>query len=583
MMNERRLADLSLGFNRQIVNLLDSLSALSALGNLSTREGDEQRLLKQALAALMSNQDMERCSVFLFDEADEVLTCAAGLDWDDMLNGVMDGPPAAARAARHFRRGEGLVGEAAVSAAMVHCPSCRDDPRFMHDGKPVEGALLCIPVVSEQHVLGVLNVFHPQAGFFDLWHEHLLQLFAQSLGRLLVNHRLSQRLHEAVMVKSAEIERQKNFIQSILDSAPEPMMVIDRDYRILMTNRAARANAPSIGRDTTCYRISHHRDTPCDSQEHPCPLQRAIAEECAVSVVHEHLDAAGQPRLFELNASPLRDAQGAIIGIIESAHDITERARLEAELQTANARLQEAQRIARIGSWQRDFATDRLSCSVQMAEICGWPATDRECDFSEFVALIHPEERQAFLDSYATAMRLRRPFETTHRLLTAGGITSYIHTSCETLFATTGQPLRSQGTLQDVTMQTLGEISLRESEERFRTIADYTFDWEYWEGPRGEMLYCSPSCERITGYGVNDFVARPSLIYDIIHPEDRRLMDAHRHDLAYVDTGAVTFRITRRDGEIRWIAHGCRQVLGHDGEYKGRRTSNRDVTEFISN
>jgi PAS domain S-box-containing protein len=588
-MNERRLADLSRGFNQQLVNLLDSLSALSALGNLTTRQGDERFLLKQALAALMSNQDMERCSIFLYDEADEVLSCAAGLDWAEMLRAGAEEPTAAAlgtpdaapRAARLFRRGEGLVGEAAARAAMVHCPSCRDDPRFMHDDTPPAGSLLCMPIVSEAQVLGVLNVFHPQAGFFDLWHEHLLQLFAQSLGRLLVNYRLSQRLHEAVAAKAAEIERQKNFIQSVLDSAPQPMMVIGRDYRILMTNRAARARATALDGNATCYRISHHRDTPCDGHEHPCPLQRVVAEGRSVSVVHEHLDADGQPRLFELQASPLRDAQGAIIGIVESAHDITERAHLEAELQTANARLQEAQRIARIGSWQRDFATDRMTCSTQMAEICGWPAVDRECAFTDFVALIHPDDRQRVQDSYATAVRLKRPFATTHRLLTGDGIISYVKTSSETLYSATGLPLRSQGTLQDVTMQTLAELSLRESEERFRTIADYTFDWEYWEGTRGEILYCSPSCERITGHVVNDFIARPELLYDIIHPDDQHLMAQHRHDVAYVDSGTVTFRIIRRDGSIRWIAHGCRLVLDRDGLSKGRRSSNRDITEYI--
>lgn len=577
-MNERLLASLSLDFNRQIVNLLDSLSALSALGGVTARAGSENALLKQALAALMTNQDMERCSIFLLDDTGEMLTCAAGLDWNEMLHGMDTGP---ARSPRRFRRDEGIIGEAVGSGALVHCRSCGTDPRFSHDGVPLEGSLLCVPVACEASVLGVLNVFHPQPGFFDFWHEHLLQLFAQSLGRLLVNHRLTQRLHEAVTTQSAEIERQKNFIQSVLDSAPEPMMVIGRDYRILMTNRSARANASAIGRDATCYRISHHRDTPCESHEHPCPLHSVIAEDRTVSVVHEHFDAAGRPRLFELQASPLRDAHGAIIGIIESAHDITEHARLEAALQTANERLQEAQRIARIGSWERDFVTDRMSCSAHMAEICGWPAIDRECDFADFVALIHPDERQGFLDSYATAVRLRRPFETTHRLLTADGITSYVHTSCETLQSAEGLPLRSQGTLQDVTMQTLAELSLRESEERFRTIADYTFDWEYWEGPHGEILYCSPSCEAITGYAVSDFIARPSLIYDIIHPEDRHLMEAHRHDLALVDNSTVTFRILRHDGEVRWIAHGCRQVLGHDGEYKGRRTSNRDVTEFV--
>lgn len=155
-MNDRHFADLSLELNRHIVNLLDSLSALSALAQLSIDALDEPALLKRALAALMSNQDMERCSIFLI-EGDE-LVCAAGLDWDEMLQGELAAADAAPRSAARYPRQAGLMGEAASSGQLVHCPSCAEDERFRRlGGLRVEGALLCVPITCEAQTLGVLN------------------------------------------------------------------------------------------------------------------------------------------------------------------------------------------------------------------------------------------------------------------------------------------------------------------------------------------------------------------------------------------------------------------------------------------
>lgn len=129
------------------------------------------------------------------------------------------------------------------------------------------------------------------------------------------------------------------------------------------------------------------------------------------------------------------------------------------------------------------------------------------------------------------------------------------------------------------THQLAATLELAREEEKFHTVADYTYDWEYWEGPAREILFMSPSCERVTGYSRAEFLAEPDLLYRIIHPEDQHLMADHRIDAAHKDESGVDFRIVRRDGEIRWIAHGCSAVFGRDGKFKGRRANNRDITE----
>ncbi len=132
---------------------------------------------------------------------------------------------------------------------------------------------------------------------------------------------------------------------------------------------------------------------------------------------------------------------------------------------------------------------------------------------------------------------------------------------------------------RNLTEKELMLAKLEREEKKFHTMADYTYDWEYWEGANHEILFMSPSCERITGYGPDEFKAAPDLLHRIIHPDDRHLMDDHLHDAVHVDTAGLDFRIVKRDGEVRWIAHGCRAVFGREGEYMGRRTSNRDITE----
>ena len=120
---------------------------------------------------------------------------------------------------------------------------------------------------------------------------------------------------------------------------------------------------------------------------------------------------------------------------------------------------------------------------------------------------------------------------------------------------------------------------LRLAEERYRTVADFTHDWEYWESPTGEMLYVSPSCLRITGYEASAFRDDPRLTHTIIVPEDYAAWLRHRED-AMAGRGAemVEFRVVRRDGATAWIQHVCRPVTDATGRFRGIRASNRDVT-----
>ncbi len=120
---------------------------------------------------------------------------------------------------------------------------------------------------------------------------------------------------------------------------------------------------------------------------------------------------------------------------------------------------------------------------------------------------------------------------------------------------------------------------LRKAESRFRTVADFTYDWEYWANLDGTLRYVSPSCERISGYTPRQFFDNPSLYRDIVFPEDEDLWMEHFHDSRKdPEPTEIQFRIRARDGSIRWIEHVCQPVTGEQGKLLGFRASNRDIT-----
>jgi PAS domain S-box-containing protein len=130
---------------------------------------------------------------------------------------------------------------------------------------------------------------------------------------------------------------------------------------------------------------------------------------------------------------------------------------------------------------------------------------------------------------------------------------------------------------RDQSAQRAAQQALQKSEERHRTVADLTNDWEYWQAPDGEMLYMSPSCQRITGYRRDEFIARPGLMEEILHPDDRPIWDRQQAGEGEIEQ-ELEFRIVRRDGELRWIGCIRQPARRADGTSLGLRVSNRDIT-----
>ncbi len=130
----------------------------------------------------------------------------------------------------------------------------------------------------------------------------------------------------------ADLSRQNELFYHVLESLPHPFYVLDaHDYTIKMANSAAHLG--NLDSKTTCYALTHRRDAPCKGLEHVCPLQVVKNTKKPVTVEHIHYDKDGNSKVFEVNAYPIIDAQGNVVQMIENLLNITDRKKLEKEIQ----------------------------------------------------------------------------------------------------------------------------------------------------------------------------------------------------------------------------------------------------------
>ncbi len=127
----------------------------------------------------------------------------------------------------------------------------------------------------------------------------------------------------------------------------------------------------------------------------------------------------------------------------------------------------------------------------------------------------------------------------------------------------------------------------KKSELRFRTVADYTYAFETWTKTPHEFEYCSPSAFRITGYTREEFFKNPSIYFNLGADNSSKknweshLIDFHgtkKHEICET----LVFKIKKKNGETIWIEHTCQPVYDDSGNWIGRRSSNRDITEVIT-
>ncbi|MDR3373625.1 MAG: EAL domain-containing protein [Ancalomicrobiaceae bacterium] len=120
---------------------------------------------------------------------------------------------------------------------------------------------------------------------------------------------------------------------------------------------------------------------------------------------------------------------------------------------------------------------------------------------------------------------------------------------------------------------------LKKSEEKYRILADYSPNWEYWQAPDGSYLYVSPACTKLSGYTPADFFIDSGLMESIIHADDREVWRLQGPSGAPPENTPQILRLRTKDGAERWVEHVVQPVVDEAGQSLGLRGSYSDITQ----
>ncbi|NQT64494.1 MAG: CHASE domain-containing protein [Candidatus Marinimicrobia bacterium] len=156
-------------------------------------------------------------------------------------------------------------------------------------------------------------------------------------------------------------------------------------------------------------------------------------------------------RWFENRVIPSMD------GLAIFFQDITERIQAKEELEDSTHKLEEAQRIAHIGSWALDITNNQLTWSDEIYRMFGLEPQEFKATYESFLENIHPDDRELVNIAYTESLESKTPYDIAHRLQLKDGTIKWVRENCETIYSDDGVAIRSTGTVQDITARKLAE------------------------------------------------------------------------------------------------------------------------------
>jgi len=294
---------------------------------------------------------------------------------------------------------------------------------------------------------------------------------------------------------------------------------------------------------------------------------------------------SGEEKWLNQRNSLIKDDKGNPIVIEGNVTDITEQKKVEEDLKRREVefcieykKLLRAQRVAEIGIWENNLATNDLHWTEEMYTILGFNPNE-PVNLQEVIKIFPPEELKRFQQAVERAIKDNIPYSMDYKIVRLDGLERYIHDEGQIIRDDSGKAKSMFGTTQDITRRKMVEKSLKDSESKFRNLVETTPDMIWEIDKNGIFIYISPQSSFILGYTPQEIVGKN--IFSFIEPEAvgriKKIFTTHIKNFTKINTLEVPSY--RRDGtEITLEIRSVRASDNKDND-DGFQGTARDITE----
>ena len=274
-----------------------------------------------------------------------------------------------------------------------------------------------------------------------------------------------------------------------------------------------------------------------------------------------------------------RDDEGQPASIISTLRDVSDRKRAEAAMTEANRWLNLGEQVAGLGHWRYEPASKELHWSAEVYRIYGLDPDGPSPTVEQAIAAYHPEDRAVVRHAVDRAFAEHDGYALQVRLVREDGEIRHVQSRAVVETGLGGEVAALFGVFIDVTDQVRTSAAVRESEARYRMLADNTSDAITVLDLDFRRTYVSPACRKVFGYEPEDMLAREPAA--TAHPDDRDEVYARLRRLAAGEAEGerVVNRIRHKQGHLVWVEAGFNLVRDDEGQPASIICTMRDVSE----
>jgi|GEM_PF-338153 len=376
---------------------------------------------------------------------------------------------------------------------------------------------------------------------------------------------------------------------AILDALPAHICLLDQSGNILEVNNEWKQFALANGFSGAGFGVGSNYLETCKKATGDCAEGAKQAADICRAVLAGELSqfemeypchSLNEQRWFKLSVTPLLKDKSA--GAVVMHINITERRRIEAELKAHEQSMSDAQRIARLGSWEHDAASGRVKWSREEWRIFGLEQREFGPAFEEFLTLVHPDDRHIVKQISERSQQSREDFDYDYRIIRPDGTVRVIRANARILSDELGQAVKITGTDQDITEQNAIEEELKKSSlelleaQSIARLGRWSYDiatnTSTWSSTLYDIFDIKPGDTEPTLEGY----------LDLIHPDDRARVSEIAHS-AFVTGEECSFghRIIWPDKSIRFLDINQRIAFDEAGHPCKVFGTAQDVTDRV--
>ena len=303
-----------------------------------------------------------------------------------------------------------------------------------------------------------------------------------------------------------------------------------------------------------------------------------------IHIENEYRKFDGVPVWMEGDYICIYDSPGRIVGYFGVQRDISDRKKTEAALKESEERFRQLAENIESVFWMVNVQPQEIIyISPGYEKIWGRTCADLYAYRRFFAESLHPEDCDRVLATLTKPIESENEIE--YRIVRPDGEIRWIRDRAFPIRNQAGQVYRIVGIAEDISEGKQAEKAIRESEERFRQLAENIQD-SFWllSAEFTDLLYLSPAYEQIWGRSREELYAEPLIMLEWVHPEDRHLLEEAMTRVLQGESTSTEYRIFRPDGTIRWVCDRAFPIYDESGKiYRiagiGEDISDRKCTE----